>query len=118
MPNHVHGILALTDTKSPPPARITPDLSQITGAFKSFSARRINILRHKSGVPVWQRGYYEHIIRHDDPLSRIREYIEANPARWALDRENPANIHRPQTAGGSRTRPYEQGDAVRTPSAL
>ncbi|HSW39300.1 MAG TPA: hypothetical protein VLL97_07400 [Acidobacteriota bacterium] len=38
---------------------------------------------------LWQRNYYEHIIRDDDELNRIREYIVNNPAKWALDRENP-----------------------------
>jgi len=38
---------------------------------------------------LWQRNYYEHIIRNDDEMNRIREYIEMNPARWAEDRENP-----------------------------
>lgn len=39
---------------------------------------------------VWQRNYYEHVIRNDDELKRIREYIINNPAQWDLDRENPA----------------------------
>ena len=41
------------------------------------------------GVPVWQRNYYEHIIRSEVSLDRIRRYIVDNPARWALDPENP-----------------------------
>jgi REP element-mobilizing transposase RayT len=39
---------------------------------------------------VWQRNYYEHIIRNEESLNRIREYIATNPLRWHLDRENPA----------------------------
>jgi REP element-mobilizing transposase RayT len=64
-------------------------LSEIVRGFKTFSSRRINIFRGTPGVPVWQRNYYEHIIRDDADLHRIREYIEQNPARWAEDDENP-----------------------------
>lgn len=39
---------------------------------------------------LWQRNYYEHIIRNQDELRRIRRYIADNPLQWALDRENPA----------------------------
>ncbi len=41
---------------------------------------------------LWQRNYYEHIIRNDESLNRIRQYIADNPRRWAFDRENPAAI--------------------------
>jgi REP element-mobilizing transposase RayT len=61
-------------------------------AFKSFSARRINELRKTQGIPVWQRNYYEHIIRNDEEHNRIHLYIEANPANWMEDNENPANV--------------------------
>jgi len=39
---------------------------------------------------VWQRNYYEHVIRSEEALIRIRQYIQDNPTRWAFDRENPA----------------------------
>jgi REP element-mobilizing transposase RayT len=42
-------------------------------------------LRDIGGVPVWQRNYWEHVIRNEESLDRIREYIENNPARWAED---------------------------------
>jgi putative transposase len=58
-------------------------------AFKTFSARHINELRDTPGVSIWQRNYYEHVIRNRTALERIRAYIETNPERWALDRENP-----------------------------
>jgi putative transposase len=64
-------------------------LPEIVRAFKTFSARRINELHDTPGVSVWQRNYYEHIIRNRSALARIRTYIETNPERWALDRENP-----------------------------
>ncbi len=58
-------------------------------AFKTFSARRVNELRGTLGIPLWQRGYYEHIICDEQDLNRIREYILNNPARWRTDAENP-----------------------------
>ncbi len=42
------------------------------------------------GISVWQRNYYEHVVRSNAELDRIREYVLANPLRWELDRENPA----------------------------
>ena len=65
-------------------------LPEIVRALKSFSARRINQLRTTPGVPVWQRNYYEHIIRSERALQAIRQYILDNPFRWHLDRYNPA----------------------------
>jgi REP element-mobilizing transposase RayT len=65
-------------------------LSEIVRAFKSFSARRINAHRGTPGQPVWQRNYYEHVVRDEESLNRIREYIVGNPAEWATDPENPA----------------------------
>jgi len=67
---------------------IAGSLPTIVGAFKSAVTKRINELRASPGAKVWQRGYYEHIIRSDRALDRIRAYIAANPARWALDPEN------------------------------
>ena len=50
---------------------------------------RINALRGTPGAPVWQRNYYEHIIRTERALNAIRRYIAENPLRWHLDRYNP-----------------------------
>jgi putative transposase len=58
-------------------------LPEIVRAFKTFSARRINAIRQTPGIAVWQRNYYEHIIRNEADLNRIRQYIANNPARWA-----------------------------------
>ena len=58
--------------------------------FKSATTARINIMRDAVGVPVWQRNYYEHIIRGDAELHRIRQYVVDNPRQWASDRENPS----------------------------
>ena len=63
---------------------------RIVRAFKTFSARRINDVRGTVGMPFWQRNYYEHVIRDERSLGRIRDYIVANPARWDEDPENPA----------------------------
>jgi len=82
MPNHVHGILVLTDN---PACKKRHGLPEIIRGFKTFSARRINKNRCLSGVPVWQRGYYEHIIRQEKSLMAIREYIIKNPLSWEED---------------------------------
>jgi hypothetical protein len=65
-------------------------LSAIVRTFKSAAAKRINRLRGTSGAPLWQRNYYEHIVRDEDDLYRIREYIRDNPAKWNEDPLNPA----------------------------
>jgi hypothetical protein len=99
MPNHFHGILWINDEQRGT-ARCAPTVQQfgqavsgslpaIIRAFKSAATKRINVLRHVPGVPIWQRGYYEHVIRNDQSLERIREYIINNPHSWELDRENP-----------------------------
>jgi hypothetical protein len=67
-------------------------LPEIVRQFKTFSARRINQHRGMPGIPLWQRNYYEHIIRDEESLNRIREYIVHNPLQWALDRENPGRV--------------------------
>jgi putative transposase len=64
-------------------------LQAVIQAFKSSAAREINRLRGTLGAAVWQRGYFEHVIRPPDDLIRLRRYIESNPLRWALDRGNP-----------------------------
>lgn len=119
MPNHAHGIIVLVDDdrrggSSMIGGTISPDefhvgdvsllegktrpyvkpkprhgLPEIVRAFKSFSARRINRLRRTDGIPVWQRNYYEHIIRNDREMDNITRYIESNPSMWAEDDENP-----------------------------
>jgi putative transposase len=63
--------------------------------FKSSATKRINALRGTPGVPVWQRNYYEHIVRDEDSLDRIRRYITENPAHWTDDPENTYRRRRP-----------------------
>ncbi len=94
MPNHVHAVILLIDGivragLKPAPTMARHPLSEIVRAFKSFSARRINELRKTQGIPVWQRNYYEHIIRNDEEHNRIYLYIEANVDNWVNDDENP-----------------------------
>ena len=68
-------------------------LPEIVRGFKTFSARRINALQGTQGSSFWQRNYYEHVIRNEAALNRIRQYIMDNPARWDDDPENPV-LHR------------------------
>jgi len=65
-------------------------LPEIVRGLKTFSSRRINDIRNTPGAKTWQQNYYEHIIRNDDELHRIRKYINNNPVQWHTDPENPA----------------------------
>jgi REP element-mobilizing transposase RayT len=94
MPNHLHGILNidLGVGAGLKPAQNKVKLSEIIRSFKTFSARKINELRKQPGVSVWQRNYYEHIIRNDKELSETREYIKNNVVLWKNDIENTKGI--------------------------
>lgn len=83
MPNHVHCIIALDAENY---AQRHP-LSEIIRALKTFSAKRINALRQTPGVPVWQRNYYEHIIRDERDYEIKHNYILNNPTNWENDRD-------------------------------
>jgi len=74
-----------------PFALCTGSLGAIVGSFKSSAARRINNIRRTPGAPVWQRSYHDHIIRNEEDLRRVREYIRDNPRKWVEDPENPLN---------------------------
>lgn len=94
MPNHVHGIIQIVASNPPraqqaAPLRNAPTLGSIIRAFKSMSAISVNRLLGRSGYAVWQRNYYEHVIRNEKQLEMVRQYIVPNPLRWASDRENP-----------------------------
>jgi REP element-mobilizing transposase RayT len=73
----------------PPTPTPRKPLGRLIGAFKTVSTKRINELNATPGIAFWQRNYYEHIIRHEDALNRIRRYIMHNPMKWAIDRQNP-----------------------------
>ena len=64
-------------------------LGAIVRAFKSAAALRFNRMRSATGKPLWQRNYYEHVIRDEKDFERIRQYIRGNPMRWPLDEDNP-----------------------------
>jgi len=77
-------------------------LGAIVGNFKAVTTRRINRIRHTPGMDVWQRNYYERIVRNEQALQRIREYIVNNPLRWNLDIENPDNWQGGQATAADR----------------
>ena len=96
MPNHFHGIIHLVDIGDGSRGGSRPattkninkkTLGQLIGAFKTTSAKQINLLRSTLGMPVWQRNYYEHIIRDQVELDDIAKYIDANPGNWVDDSE-------------------------------
>jgi REP element-mobilizing transposase RayT len=60
-------------------------LSKVMGWLKMNSAKRINLARGTPGRVVWLRGYYDHVVRNEAELQRIRRYIVANPVRWWED---------------------------------
>ena len=87
MPNHIHGIIQLRNGLAGlKPATTARPLSEIVRALKTFSSRKINERNGTQGCPLWQRNYYEHIIRSDSAYTTISEYIKANPQRWADDK--------------------------------
>ncbi|GAB4542868.1 MAG: transposase [Anaerolineales bacterium] len=97
MPNHAHGILWMNDgvgaeRRSAPtgaadekPHVDAGSLGAIVRAYKSAVTYAINATRQTRGMVVWQRNYYEHIVRNDADLKRIRDYIANNPLRWTED---------------------------------
>lgn len=76
-----------------PPLR--PTLGQIVAFYKYQTTKRINELRGTPGVSFWQRNYWEHVVRDEIDLNRIRQYIENNPLRWHEDQLNPIMPPRP-----------------------
>jgi hypothetical protein len=75
--------------RNAPLQRPAGSLGSFIAGFKASCTRQINHLRNLNGAPVWQRGYWEHIVRDEDACARIYEYVETNPLRWERDRENP-----------------------------
>jgi len=94
MPNHLHGIILIRDGRGgsrTAPTENRKPLGRLVGAFKTMSTKRINELRGAAGVALWQRNYYERIIRDEEELGGIRQYIRENPLRWDEEGENPVN---------------------------
>ena len=108
MPNHVHGIIVLTNDTRDEEGRgrathrvaptnasrlqgpATGSIGAIIGQFKSLTAKSINRQRCTPGAPIWQQNYYERVIRNERELEAAREYVVYNPSRWLLDEENSA----------------------------
>ncbi len=95
MPNHLHGIIIIENKiKNNTPVgatrRVAPtlqpnSLGSIIGQFKSISTKRINRLNNTPGNSIWQRNYFEHILRNENDLYNTRNYIQNNPLKWELD---------------------------------
>lgn len=120
MPNHFHGIIIIRrDTPcgypttadvgavscarpvySGHPQGDAPTLGDIVGAFKSLCVnawlRVIKTENINARGKFWQNNYYEHVIRNEDEMNRIRQYIVDNPAQWRLDNENPLSCGQKQ----------------------
>lgn len=109
MPNHIHGIVWIVEWdgtnvgasgRSPlhdrpfqrPRGPAPRSLASFVAGFKSAVTRCINHVRGSLGTSVWQRNYWEHVIRTERVLNAIRQYIHANPSRWSFDRYNPHAI--------------------------
>ena len=107
MPNHFHAIVSIyrdTNTsvahtipaatytncslmKSLPGGPKQKSIGALMSGFKSVVTKRVNEIRQTPGCPVWLRNYYEHIIRNEEDLNRIRQYIINNPVKWGLFNE-------------------------------
>ena len=116
MPNHMHGIVVLdivgarsprpspSEKTLPPPVGArssrppkdisSPSLGKIIAYFKYQSTKYINQHQNTPGTPIWQRNYYDHIIRDDIDLQRRCQYIQDNPMKWELDQLHPDNPSR------------------------
>jgi REP element-mobilizing transposase RayT len=115
MPNHLHGIIFIYEALGKgeaSPGIVTNSIESISGDasplqpretqsrslgaiiqnFKSVSTRQVNRLYFEPGNKIWQRNYYERIIRNERELDAICQYIHDNPLNWALDKENPTNL--------------------------
>ena len=114
MPNHVHGIIVLDgasrgageefqcqDSFNPPlrpyvnPHVVPGSLGAIVRAYKASVSFRIHAMQGYDETPIWQRNYYEHIIRDDADFHRIAEYIQDNPRRWTQDQLHPGASSNP-----------------------
>jgi putative transposase len=98
MPNHIHILLSivgkedqknmLENLNSSLPGTQKQSLGAIVQTYKSITTRRIHALQRECQTPVWQRNYYEHIVRDQDDFDRIADYIQNNPINWENDELN------------------------------
>jgi REP element-mobilizing transposase RayT len=103
MPNHLHGVVfidngddvlmeddAAVGANGRSPLRMKPkSISSFMAGFKSAVTKRINLFRNTPASPIWQRNYYERVIRNEKELDGIRQYIYYNAGNWYNDIENP-----------------------------
>jgi putative transposase len=95
MPNHIHGIISIANveaTHASPLPRISKgpapgSIGAIIGSFKSAATRRVRAFTNNREKRLWQRNYYEHIVRNERDYQAIYEYILANPFNWEKDEE-------------------------------
>jgi REP element-mobilizing transposase RayT len=90
MPNHLHGIIEYRDdcrggSRTAPTVIKYKPLGRIIGAFKTVSTNRINTIQNTSDSRLWQRNYWEHVIRDENDLIRVRSYKINNPLKWSND---------------------------------
>jgi putative transposase len=106
MPNHIHGIIVIQNdndlkriesnggatccapTKGPKNKISEGSLGAIIRSFKGAVTKIVNSKSLSIQTPLWQRGYYEHIIRNERELQKVSDYIVLNPLNWAKDTEN------------------------------
>jgi REP element-mobilizing transposase RayT len=79
MPDHLHGIIITSESTE------KSSLANIVQNFKSVSSRKINRINKNYGMSIWQRNYYEKIVRTEQELENLRDYIQNNPANWTGD---------------------------------
>jgi putative transposase len=103
MPNHIHGIVCMVgehrfarpvkgDQPIAPTNPLGPksrSISALVAGFKAVVTKRINEMRQTPGIAMWQRNYYDHIIRNEADYNRIAEYVVSNPRQWAQDSLHP-----------------------------
>ena len=108
MPNHVHGVIIIRQSLGSlvggqGDSGVQRDtgattVGDVVGAFKSLTTVEYGRGVRKLDWPpfdrrLWQRNYYERVIRDESEFSRVREYIANNPMEWEFDRENPAMMN-------------------------
>ena len=126
MPNHIHGIVVIGDndyrrgTMHRAPTKterfgkpVAGSLPTIVRCYTAAVTRHINRLRNTPGAKLWQRNYWEHVIRNGREMEHIRRYIIENPMRWKDDGENPG---RPFMKGSDPSRPNEENPTRTAPA--
>jgi putative transposase len=101
MPNHIHGIIVINNSDGEQELApqdvgnesfgkpVSRSLPTIIRSFKSAVTKRVNTIPGERASDLWQKGYYEHVIRGEKEWVCIGEYILSNPMKWTTDRENP-----------------------------